>query len=425
MSLAPKKVLLVGPVLSNSGYGEHARCVLRSLISNITKFDIYIQPTMWGNTSTSTSDTPENRFILDCISRTATYEGKYDISLQVALPNEWKPLADRNIGFTAAVETDRCNPQWIQHCNAMDEVVVVSDHAGKSLSNFKYPLQDQAGNSVGLLSLEKPYTIIGYPVKSYTDSTFASELDLPDQCFLSVVQAAPRKDHVTMIKTFVEEFKDEEVGLLLKMNLVKDSIPDRYNLLRHLRGVLHGIDPENKRKCKVILLHGRLAEGDLHSLYLDPRIKAYITTTHGEGYGLPIFEAAYSGLPVIAPNWSGYLDFLRAPYTNKKSGKTKWKSLFMKTKCSVNKVNGDAHMKDIIFPESQWAYVDQEHFRKNLRTVLRSNKMYREEASILKDHLHDEYSVAKINEKIMNVVIGTEQTSESTAESSEPSVFMA
>jgi hypothetical protein len=51
--------------------------------------------------------------------------------------------------------------------------------------------------------------------------------------------------------------------------------------------------------------------------------------------------------------------------------------------------------------------------------------MYREEANILKEHLHDEYSVAKINEKIMNVVIGTEQTSESTAESSEPSVFMA
>tara|TARA_Y100001973_G_scaffold106614_1_gene185845 strand:+ start:1709 stop:2986 length:1278 start_codon:yes stop_codon:yes gene_type:complete len=425
MSLAPKKVLLVGPVLSNSGYGEHARCILRSLIANITKFDIYIQPTMWGQTSTSTANTPENRFILDCISRTQSYKGKYDISLQVALPNEWKTLADKNIGFTAAVETDRCNPQWIQHCNQMDEVVVVSDHAGKSITNFKYPLQDQAGNAVGILSLEKPYTVIGYPVKSYTDSSFASQLDLPEQCFLSVVQAAPRKDYVTLIKTFIEEFKDEEVGLLLKMNLIKDSVPDRYNLTRHLKGVLNSIDPGKERKCKVILLHGRLEESDLHSLYLDPRIKAYVTTTHGEGYGLPIFEAAYSGLPVVAPNWSGYLDFLRAPYTNKKSGKTKWKSLFLKTKCSVNKVEPDAHMKDIIFPESQWAYVDQDHFKKNLRSVLRSNKLYRDEAEALKNYLHEAYSSGKINDQIMNIIDGLNTDSLVAPESSEPSVFMA
>ena len=27
-------------------------------------------------------------------------------------------------------------------------------------------------------------------------------------------------------------------------------------------------------------------------------------------FGLPIFEAAYNGLPVIATNWSAYLDFM-------------------------------------------------------------------------------------------------------------------
>ena len=193
MNLVPKKVLLVGPVLSNSGYGEHARCVLRSLIDNITKFDIYIHPTQWGHTSTNIDETPENRFILDCISRTQNYKGEYDISLQVALPNEWKPLAKKNIGFTAAVETDRCNPNWIQACNQIDQVVVVSDHAGKSLSNFKYPLQDEKGNTKGILSLEKPYTVIGYPVKQHEASDFSNKLDIPEKCFLSVAQAALEK----------------------------------------------------------------------------------------------------------------------------------------------------------------------------------------------------------------------------------------
>jgi glycosyltransferase involved in cell wall biosynthesis len=37
---------------------------------------------------------------------------------------------------------------------------------------------------------------------------------------------------------------------------------------------------------------------------------AMIAIPHGEGFGLPIFEAAYSGLPVISVGWSGQCDFL-------------------------------------------------------------------------------------------------------------------
>ena len=49
------------------------------------------------------------------------------------------------------------------------------------------------------------------------------------------------------------------------------------------------------------------------NLYAHPKIKAYVSLTHGEGYGLPLFEAAYHGIPIIAPDWSGHLDFLYMP----------------------------------------------------------------------------------------------------------------
>jgi glycosyltransferase involved in cell wall biosynthesis len=41
-----------------------------------------------------------------------------------------------------------------------------------------------------------------------------------------------------------------------------------------------------------------------------PEIKAFISLTRGEGFGLPLLEAAASGLPVIATGWSGHLSFL-------------------------------------------------------------------------------------------------------------------
>jgi len=391
-----KKVLLVGPILSNSGYGEHSRCVLRTLIRNMEKFDIYIQPVQWGSTSTDTQDTPENKFILNCIKRAQSYKGTYDISLQVALPNEWKNLAAINIGITAAVETNRCNPEWIKSCNAVNKVITISEHAARSLTDHAYPMQDQEGNHVGVLQCQKPVKVVGYPVKTFQGSAFAQQLDISDVCFLNVAQFAPRKNVPTLIKNFVEEFKDENVGLLLKINMAGDSLLDRNHTYQAIKQVLDSVDSGKKRKCKIHILHGRLTEEELHSLYMDPRIRGYISTAHGEGFGLPIFEAAYSGLPVVAPNWSGYVDFLKAPVTNETSGKTKTRSLFLKTRFEIKPVRKEALMKDIIMEGAEWAYVDEKHFRKNLRALYQTPKTYQKEAKILQEYLLKEYSEDKI-----------------------------
>ena len=45
-------------------------------------------------------------------------------------------------------------------------------------------------------------------------------------------------------------------------------------------------------------------------MYNHPKVKAHLTFTHGEGFGRPLLEATFAGLPVCASNWSGHLDFL-------------------------------------------------------------------------------------------------------------------
>ena len=45
-----KKILIRGPVLSQSGYGEQARFALRALKSQEDLFDIFILPVTWGKT---------------------------------------------------------------------------------------------------------------------------------------------------------------------------------------------------------------------------------------------------------------------------------------------------------------------------------------------------------------------------------------
>ena len=115
-----KKILLKGPLLTRSGYGEQARFALRSLRSREDLFDVFIQPLQWGKTSWTTEMDEERLWIDQTIEKTIGYiqqGGQFDISLQVTIPNEFEKLAPINVGYTAGIETTKIAHQWIQKAN--------------------------------------------------------------------------------------------------------------------------------------------------------------------------------------------------------------------------------------------------------------------------------------------------------------------
>jgi glycosyltransferase involved in cell wall biosynthesis len=125
--------------------------------------------------------------------------------------------------------------------------------------------------------------------------------------FLTVAQWGPRKNLENTVKWFMDEFRDKEVGLIIKTSVAKNCLLDRRMTFNNLRRL---IDEDENRKCKVYLLHGYMSDQEINSLYNHPKVKCLLSATHGEGFGLPIFEAAYNGLPIVAPAWSGHVDFL-------------------------------------------------------------------------------------------------------------------
>ena len=101
-----KKVLLVGPILTQSGYGEHARMVYRALKSREDLFDIFINPVNWGATSWISEDNDERRNIDELINKTFDHMNKrrdFDTTIMVTIPSEWKQYraAPENIGVCA------------------------------------------------------------------------------------------------------------------------------------------------------------------------------------------------------------------------------------------------------------------------------------------------------------------------------------
>ena len=147
-----QKIIVKGPVLSQSGYGEQARFALRALRTKEDLFDIFIVPIAWGATGWVNYDNEERAWIDRKIRDTHIHNqqgGTYDISLQITIPNEWEKLAPINIGYTAGIETTKVSPVWLQKANEMDKIIVVSNHSKEVYNNTTYQGQNpQTGQPV-------------------------------------------------------------------------------------------------------------------------------------------------------------------------------------------------------------------------------------------------------------------------------------
>jgi glycosyltransferase involved in cell wall biosynthesis len=395
-----KKVLLKGPLLTRSGYGEHARFVLRALRSQENIFDIFIQPLQWGQTSWLNESSEERQWIDYTIEKTIAHlqQGSgFDMSAQVTIPNEWEKIAPVNIGITAGIETTKVSAPWIQKGNEMDKIIVVSEHSKNVYENTVYVATHNETNEQAEIRLTTPIDVVNYPVKTY-DALPDLDIDLKnDFNFLCVAQAGPRKNLFNTIKWFTEEFHDDEVGLVLKTNIAKNCVLDREKMLFDIKSFLS--DQKYKdRKCNLYLLHGDMTDEEMHSLYKHSKISSLVLFSHGEGFGLPLFEAAYSGLPVVTVGWSGHLDFLVD-----KSGRER----FYPVRYDINQIPEEAFWEGVLIKESMWAYPQEKSAKQQMRLCyedLNKNSDVQDASAQYAKVLHKQFSEEEMYKKMTDSI---------------------
>ena len=175
---------------------------------------------------------------------------------------------------------------------------------------------------------------------------------------------------------------------------------DREHVIKNLSKLVKSYKPEGA-KCKVYLLHGDLSEAQMQSLYCHDRVKALINLSHGEGFGLPMFDAACHGLPVIAPGWSGHCDFLYAPQKNGKK-----KGLFADVNYDIAPVQDFAVWEGVIQKDRMWCYPHEGHYKMRLRQVRKSYDKWAKKAKALQEWVLEEFNADKQHQLFADLVYG-------------------
>tara|TARA_Y100000593_G_C4307768_1_gene336637 strand:- start:585 stop:1823 length:1239 start_codon:yes stop_codon:yes gene_type:complete len=382
-----KKIFVRGPVLSQSGYGEQARFALRALRSKEDRFDIYVQPIPWGETGWVWEESEFREWMDERITHTQILiqqkQLQPDISLQITIPNEFQKIAPVNIGYTAGIETNKVSPVWLQKGNEMDKILVVSSHAKTTYENTEAIATNKDTGEQFPYKLKTPIEVVWETTpKANPIETPEIKLDY-DFNFLMVSQQGPRKNFVNSVAWWVEEFIDQEVGLVVKTNIKSNSIIDWEFLNNEFKNILAKYED---RKCKVYLLHGDLTPEQMSGLYTHNKIKALVNISHGEGFGLPLFEAAREALPVITVGWSGQLDFLRH------SGK----DYFQSVDYTMGKIQKEAVWDGVLDKESNWAYADQGSYKMTLRKTFKNWQKCKETATELAALINEKFAEEKL-----------------------------
>lgn len=380
--MTKKTVILRGPVLTESGYGVHARQIARwlfDLADRTGNIDVVTEPLPWGATPWHV-DVYAHDGLIGRLLQAAGKRDKYDVSLQLQLPNEWNPfLADFNVGITAGVEGDVCNPAWISAINRMDLLIVPSEFVKGVFTNTG----------------EVKTNIVVIP-EAFIDAVAKPELpeldlelktDFNFLLFGQITGNNPENDRKNIfyaVKWLCEQFKDSpDVGIVIKTNTGRHTVVDRMRTTNMLAQLTMEIK-KGAEFPKFYLLHGDMTDDEVASLYRHPKIKALVAPTRGEGFGLPILEAASSGLPVIATGWSAHTEFL---------GKGK----YVKLDYRLEQIHQSRVDNQIWMPNAKWANVKEEDFKHRVKKFVESPQMPQQWAKDLSETLKKEYSYEAVS----------------------------
>ncbi len=288
----PLKVLYTGAIKDLSGYASAARDYVRSLDS--VGVDVSVDARSFEAQSRRLIEEVVERKMWSMMSKPR------DAHLQILhlTPDNYTEYAKNprtKIGYYAW-ETSRLPSSWVAPCNNFCQEVWV-------------PCQYLADVSINS-GVTVPVHVVPHavPLPNLDFIPPCSINALPDDRykFYSIFQWSERKNPLNTLLAYYKEFtRHDPVIFVLKTYRVGNARSERDFIRREiskLKRATRGLD------CPpVLLIEEFLSAGEIQSIhyYCD----CYVSMARSEGFGIPAFEAAAMGNPVIVPNYSAFPEY--------------------------------------------------------------------------------------------------------------------
>jgi glycosyltransferase involved in cell wall biosynthesis len=292
-ALDGRRLAVVGPFRGPSGYDRHTREFVRHLVG----LGVDVHLTHLDGWSTPVPDDMRDHSLEELNNPNGA-----TTLVSFAMPTQVMPRPGfRNVNYTM-FEAERIPPAWVDQAYRCDLVVVPTSAARRAWIDSGVDSQRVRTAPLGVDGefFRKPVPAL--PLHTRGGRRVA---DFGTR-FLHIGEVRPRKNQIGLLSAWLHATSaDDDAVLIMKCpaveHVVAHLIEDVLDVQRRTGRALAGAAP-------VVLMPALLSDEEMRGLYA--AATHYISMSCGEGWDQVMMEAAISGLHLIAPRHTAYVEYL-------------------------------------------------------------------------------------------------------------------
>jgi FkbM family methyltransferase len=369
-----RKMKVVGPYKGGSGYDRLTRAFVREFVRCGVRIELRDLPG-YSIPLPEHAHSVFDRFGAPIAAETV---------LHFAMPHLVTPEPGlRNINYTM-FEAARIPASWVELAQAHELIVLPTEAALRAWADSGVP--------------EEKLRVcpLGVDGELFSGPADPADLATPDgrpvasfrSRFLHIAELRRRKNHVGLLRAWMNAtHRDDDAVLILKVSVFQERV------LSQFQADVLDIQRRSGRSfldaAPVVVLADHLPDDMIHSLYASAT--HYVSLSHGEGWDLPMMEAAVSGLALIAPAHSAYLTYLREE-----------EAYLVPAPLGPARFDGKLTPEDaMLFHGLQWWHPDEDAAADVIRSIVRGTAPPKRSA---KDRIAADYSWEKAGAALLAAI---------------------
>jgi len=358
------KVMYTGALTDLSGYASAAREYVHCLDS--VDLDVSANKRVFEPQSQYLIDQVVDRKLYTLLGKDTTGVPVHVIHLTPDNYPDYESNGRTRVGYFAW-ETSRLPGPWV---NILNRSVVETWVP----CNYLRDVCISSGVTIPIYTV--PHAIPVQP-KDWKPNCTIAGLPEDEFKFYSIFQWSERKNPVGLLRAYYEEFsRSDPVTMVVKTYRVGNDASERNFIRREISRLKRETKGIN---CpKVLLIEEFLSAHELNALHY--HCDCYVTMARSEGFGIPAFEAAAMGNPVIVPNYSAFPEH------------------FNRDNAYLIDINGEVGIRDmrhisILYTgDMQWSDPSVESCRVQMREVFENQKEAKAKGLLAKDYIKNNLS---------------------------------